>query len=140
MGEAQVNEKVRRILMDWGLNVRLTPGGYQIPYESTAVNISVVEQEDRTLIQFWAPVLSGLKGTPELFEWVATAGQAYFFGASRLVQPSDDGTYLLVFEHTLLGDFLDTEELKQVVGALANTADGLDDELKPRFGGSRFVD
>ncbi len=42
--------------------------------------------------------------------------------------------------HTLLGDYLDEEELHNAVGAVVTTADRLDDELQSRFGGKRSED
>jgi hypothetical protein len=43
-------------------------------------------------------------------------------------------------KHTLLGDYLDEEELHWALYQLLNTADKLDDELKQKFGGKRLAD
>ena len=51
-----------------------------------------------------------------------------------------EGKFTLWLTHSLLGDYLDIEELKSAVATMANTADRLDDELKAKFGGERYDD
>ena len=46
----------------------------------------------------------------------------------------------LWFEHTLLGDALDPDELELAVGTVARVADGEDDALAAAFGGLRYAD
>ncbi len=133
-----VYNKVRDMLLEEGLQVSLIDGGFQVPNDSTAVNISIVDQEDRVLVQMFVPVLHHLPPSPELFEYVATEGQGYFFGNMHYVPDGDEG--LLVFEHTLLGDYLDSDELHTALAALAITGNELDEELQQKFGGKRFVD
>lgn len=144
---AAVRDKVQRILVEeMDVEARLIPDGFQVPYASTAVNIRVIEQGDgepsaRVLVSLSAPTLRHVKASPELFEWIATEGGTYFFGHAIWTQYSDEpGLGIVTFEHTLLGDFLDTAELAGALVALANTSDDLDDELQKRFGGKRFVD
>jgi hypothetical protein len=131
--------KVQRLLTEEDLNVRLTADGLVIPFDTTAVFVRVIEQNTRTLIAFQAPMVIAAPDTPELTRWVATDGQMYFFGSARL-NPNDDGTADVVLEHTLLGDYLDRDELHSVVAALASTADGLDEDLTEQFGGHRLSD
>ncbi len=133
-----VYNKVRDILMDMGAPVTLIPDGFQVAFESTAINLVIVDQEDRVLVQMYVPVLRELPATPQMFEYVATEGQGYFFGNLHYIPSVDDG--LLVFEHTLLGDYLDPDELQTALVALANTGNDLDDDLQKRFGGKRYVD
>ena len=45
-----------------------------------------------------------------------------------------------MFSHTLLGDYLDPEELRSAIGAVATTGNDLDDEVQDRFGGERWAD
>ena len=143
---ALVRDKVQRMLVDeMNLNVRLISNGFQVPFESTAVNIVVIEQGEgesaRVLLKMWAPVLREVRETPELFKWIANEGTAFFFGhACWNPDEANPGTGMLSFDHTLLGDYLDLPELFTALGALATTADELDDSLRPRFGGQRFVD
>jgi hypothetical protein len=135
---AGVYDKVRDLLTSRELDLTVSDDGFQIRWDSAAVNIDIVEQEGRTLVQCYAPVLRELSASSELFEYVATEGQDYYFGSMQYVPDVDGG--LLVLEHTLLGDFLDADELDNVVDSLVIVANRLDDELQERFGGKRFVD
>lgn len=143
---ALVRDKAQRMLVDeLNLNVRLISNGFQVPFESTAVNIVVIEQGEgdasQVLLKMWVPVLRDVRETPELFRWVAVKGTAYVFGHACW-NPDEDypGTGMRSFDHTLLGDYLDLPELHAALGALATTADEVDDSLHHRFGGQRFVD
>ena len=139
MTDAQlVRNKIQQILMDQELMVTLLPDGFQVPFDTTAVNISVLEQETRTLVMMFVPVLREVPPSPELFKYIAIEGQQYFFGHLRYVPDVDQG--LLSFEQTLLGDYLDSDELMSSLAALANTGNELDEVLQKRFGGKRFVD
>lgn len=133
-----VYNKVRDMLLEQGLQVTLISDGFQVPYDSTAVNISIVAQDDRVLVQMYVPLLHQVPESPQLFEYVATEGQNYYFGNMHYVRDVDGG--LLVFEHTLLGDYLDADELHTAVASLALTGNDLDDELQKKFGGKRYVD
>lgn len=135
---SDVYDKVRDLLTSRELDLTVEDGSFQIRWDSAAVNIDIVEQEGRTLVQCHAPVLRELAASPELFEYVATEGQDYYFGSMHYVPDVNGG--LLVLEHTLLGDFLDPDELDNVVDSLVIVANRLDDELQERFGGKRFVD
>lgn len=134
----RVYNKIRDMLLEKGLHVNLIDNGFLVPVDSTAVNINVLARDTRTLVQMFVPVLRQLPPSPEMFEYVATEGQSYFFGNLHYIRDIDGG--LLVFEHTLLGDYLDADELYGALGALASTGNDLDDELQKRFGGKRFVD
>ncbi len=135
---AAVYDKVRDLLTSRELDLTVAGDGFQIRWDSAAVNVDIVEQEGRTLVQCYAPVLRELSPSVELFEYVATEGQDYYFGSMHYLPDVEGG--LLVLEHTLLGDFLDADELDNVVDSLVVVANRLDDELQERFGGKRFVD
>ena len=68
--------------------------------------------------------------TKEIFDEVRETLKA----ESRTLPTSVDGTSEATW---IVGDYLDVEELKAALAALANTAYGLDDELKASFGGAR---
>mgnify|MGYP003586390648 CR=1 FL=1 len=133
-----VYDKVRDLLTSRELDLTVSEDGFQIRWDSAAVNVDIVEQEGRTLVQCYSPVLRDLAPSADLFEYVATEGQDYYFGSMHYVPDVSGG--LLVLEHTLLGDFLDPDELDNVVDSLVIVANRLDDELQERFGGKRFVD
>lgn len=143
---AVVKDKVQRILVDdMELDVRLISEGYQVRFESTAVNIRVFEQGEgdsaRVLIKMWAPVVRNVGESPELFRWIATEGTSYLFGnACWNPDPNRPGFGMVSFDYALLGDYLDGPELRGALAAVAVTADELDDELQQKFGGQRFID
>jgi len=114
---------------------------------STQVSLRVTDWgpgrdgESRALVSISSPILWSVPPTPELYEWIARDGGRYYFGH---VQAADDmrdqGKLFLSMNHTLLGDYLDEEELASAMYAVLNTADQLDDELQKRFGGKRWAD
>ena len=135
--------KVQRILAEYLSDVRLSDkGGFMVPYESTMVVVSPRQMdEERTAVVLFALMNQNVPATPELFKWVATNTDEYMFGHIGLhMLEGDDTKCNLVFSHTLLGDYLDPEELRSAIGAVATTANHLDDEVQDRFGGERWAD
>jgi|GEM_PF-550816 len=136
-----LKDKVQRYLSDMGVVVEvLQDGDFSFRYGSARVFISCWTRpgSDRTMVTITAPVLIGCKATPELYEHVALHGSEWIYGHLSLQKTQAEGEVNVLFSHILMGDFLDPEELKQSVGALVTSADGLDDELQARFGGKRF--
>jgi hypothetical protein len=136
-----LKDKVQRYLADLIGSVELIPdGAYSFQTGSARVFVRCTPWgSDSTIVSVTCPILFECPASPELYEQIATHADDYLFGhLSATVQ--DDGTVMVMFTHTLLGDFLDPEELKHAVGALVTTADQLDDELQARFGGKRFHD
>jgi hypothetical protein len=137
-----LKDKVQRYLADMVGAVQLTPdGAYSFQAGSAQVFVRCMQwgTGDRTLVSIVCPVLFGAARSPELYEHVALHADDYLFGHLSATY-QDDGTVSVFFTHTLLGDYLDPEELKQAVGGVVTTANTLDDDLKTRFGGSRFHD
>ena len=91
---------------------------------------------DESVVFISIPLLFGLAPTPELFRHVALHADDWHFGHLSLTEK--DGKLTLWFTHSLLGDYLDVEELKTAVATMASSADRLDDELKGTFGGERY--
>ena len=141
MSKAQVKEKVQRILAGSLGSVSIDEDGdFFVRFESAVVVVEVLEMnDDVTLIKSYSIMLSEVPLNHEVYRWVATEGQDHFFGHARVVE-RDNGTGTIMFEHVLLGDFLDPEELNWAVLALGRTADELDDRLQARFGGKRFIE
>lgn len=143
MSLLEIKDKVQRYLLDMGLHgVEVLPDGYTFRYGSTRLFIRLEERgegEDAfTPIVLTAPMVSDIKPSPELFEYVARNTDSKLFGHLGLHEDKDRGVMQIVFSHTLLGDFLDPKELEHAVGAVASTANQLDDELAAKFGGSVF--
>jgi hypothetical protein len=84
------------------------------------------------------PFLFRLAPTPELFRHVAVHSDDWYFGHLSLTESSEDGKLTLWLTHSLLGEYLDVEELKTAVAGMGKTADALDDELRTKFGGDRY--
>lgn len=143
MSLLELKDKVQRYLMDMGLHgIEVIEDGYTFRHDSTRVFITVEERgegEDTfSPIIITAPVVSDLKPTPELFEYVARHADDKLFGHLGLKEDKERGVLQLVFTHTLLGDFLDPQELERAVAAVAITANEEDDKLAAQFGGTVF--
>jgi hypothetical protein len=141
----EVTAKVQRILAKhW--RVELTEsGGFFLRLESTGCGINCYQDPDDgddspVFVRVSAAILFDVPVTNDLFRWVATEGADYRFGNAHLYLDESETTAQLFFSHTLLGDYLDAEELNYAVAAVGFTADRLDDELLSLFGGRRAAD
>lgn len=142
--------KVQRLLTGpMGLRIALQGETITVTFSdsSTRVNLNFSAWgqnkagDASTLIQLSAPLLWEVDPSPTLFEWVAREGGKYYFGHVTVFDDqSAPGKLFLMMKHTLLGDYLDEEELHWALYTLLQTADGLDDELKGKFGGKRLAD
>ena len=141
---AEVKEKVQMYLTDFVGQVDLGKDGMlSFPFESTRVFVktSSNENNDSAHVMIWAFISVAAPVSPAMYEWVALNTGAYTFGHIECIPLADeDGRANIVFSHTLLGDYLDAEELRRAVGAVAYTADQLDDTFVAEFGGRRFND
>jgi len=135
-----VDDKVRRILTDWLNDVRIDKDGdYAIPVGSTVGFVRVRGDEDEpVMVDVFAPMGRDVPASPELYEWVAIEGSKFKFGSVRLSTGTEAGTHNVWFRYAVLGDYLDPDELKNAVSAVVSTADGEDDKLVARFGGTTF--
>lgn len=146
----QTMMKVQRILTGpMGLRISLQGNSINVTFSdvSTRVNIGVQEWgtnkdgDPASLVRISCPILWEVDPSPGLFEWIAKEGGNFFFGhVSAHDDTSAPGKLFLMTSHTLLGDYLDEEELSSAMYAMLGTADKLDDELKQRFGGKRLSD
>lgn len=137
----QLRDKLQRLLTDefGGVNVD-RDGDFSISADSTRVFVRAQAWgKDETLVRIFSPVLLGLAPSTELYKYVAKENQ-YHFGTLVLFENEAGDEAVLELKHTLLGDYLDPQELISAVIAVGATADQLDDELLARFGGRRFTD
>lgn len=143
MGVLEVKNKVQGILTDWLNDVRIDrDGDFVVPVGSSASFVSVREmggETKRTVVIVQSIVVMGATPSPDLYKWIATDGQLYFFGGFRAA-PRSDGLVDINFSYSILADYLDAEELKSAVGVVAFTADEMDEELVAKFGGQRFYE
>lgn len=139
-------QRVQRILVGEFNDVRLKKdGGFYLEYGSSVVYVVPREWapdsdgNPRSLVQVYAPIGRDVTSTPELYRWAATEGQTSFFGSVTVLE-ADAGKCALMFDQTLLGDYLDPAELTTAVYAVIFTADELDDVVHTKFGGKRYTD
>lgn len=146
----QTMMKVQRLLTGpMGLRIQLNGDTIAVQFTdvSTRVNIAVQEWgtnkdgDPASLVRISCPILWEVNPSPGLYEWIAREGGNFFFGHVTAHEDSTSaGKLFLVMSHTLLGDYLDEEELSSAMWAILGSADKLDDELKGKFGGKRLAD
>jgi len=146
----QTMMKVQRILTGpMGLRISLQGNSITVTFSdsSTRVNVGIQDYgvnkagDPSSLVQLSAPILWEVDPTPALYEWIAREGGKYYFGhVTAYDDTTAPGKLFLMMSHTLLGDYLDEEELHWALYAILGTADKLDDELKEKFGGKRLAD
>lgn len=134
-----VKEKVQRYLVDLFGGAQVDrDGDFTIRHGSTQVWVSVTPfHEANTAVRVFSVTNVDVPPSPELFHFVATRG-SYPFGHLRCSE--QDGKVAIYFGHTLLGEFLDPDEFKVALFFVAGFGDGLDDEIKAKFGGRLFHD
>jgi hypothetical protein len=142
----EFRDKAQHILTDIFSDVRVDKDGdFAIPWESTIVWVrsrewTLKNDEKRLLLYIMSLILRDVDPTPDLFEYVATHSDDWVFGHLSVVKDDDTGKCAIFMTHHLLGDYLDTEELRAAILAICFSADELDDQMKERFGGERFFD
>jgi alpha-glucuronidase len=116
-------------------------GGFSVDHESTRGFVFVHGQGDRVVVQVEAVVAFNVPESREMLEHVATQSDAYLFG-HLAIRPSrnKEQVYMALFVHSLLGDYLDEEELMNAVVAVVGTANRIDNDFVARFGGETFHD
>ena len=100
------------------------------------VNVAAHPNGDATLVRVFCQIVQNVPLTPALFEFVATDFGTIF--GTLVVAKREDGTGVLIMRETLLGDFLDADELEYAVLGIVSSADEIDDKLAARFGGTVF--
>jgi hypothetical protein len=140
----EVRKKVQRILTDEMGRVEIDrDGDFVLYHESAVVYISLNQMNDKpdsdVVVQSFCNMVVNVRLTPEVFKWVAIEGQQFFFGHCAVVENSDDPTTgRILFRHSIVGNDLDPNELKNLVYVTMFTSNNLDDELKTKFGGKLF--
>lgn len=115
-------------------------GAFTLEYESAKAWVKCWEQEEtgRVFVRVEAPLLWGVKPTPELFKHIALHSDDFVFGHLWCLEQPDG--ILILFTHTLLGEYLDDEELMGAVITVVTAGNDLDDDLQGMFGGKRYAD
>jgi hypothetical protein len=146
----QTMMKVQRILTGpMGLKVQAGADFLAVSFTDVSTHVRFAfkdhgtndDGDPRTLVRITSPILRGVKPSPALYEWIAREGGQYFFGhVVALDDTEEPGKLFLLMSHTLLGDYLDEEEVASAMWGVLGSADNLDDELQQRFGGKRWID
>ena len=104
----------------------LPDGDYAVRQGSTLVVIQPRMWGDITLVQLVAPVALEIgKISPQLTRFIAEKNNELLFGKFAL----DVKEKAIYCEHTLLGDFLDPDELLVAVESVVATADYYDEKM-----------
>lgn len=133
-----VRDKVQRILAA-RFAVELTPdNNFTLRHESARLFVRCWEPPDgqRVIVALEVPLLFNVKPTPEVFKYVALHGDDYIFG--HLSARETENGAMLAFTHSLLGDYLDDEELIQAVIGVLGVGNDIDDQLQAQFGGEKY--
>ena len=98
--------------------------------------------KQHTILQFTAVVLTDVprQGNERMFEYFSEMNNELHFGRLSWEEQETPGMGNIILTHSLLGDYMDLEELQTSLMVLAYTADDLDEELQTRFGGKRWLD
>ena len=137
---SELKEKVQRILAaNWRSELG-RDGGFFVRGESTGCYIECFDSEsnDWNYVHFYSYVLLDVPITDEFLRYVASTEMTFGGFTVHFSESGDMGD--LIFSHTILGNYLDSEELNLALGSVFFTADRLDDELQQRFGGQRSID
>ena len=111
--------------------------GFHGAFGSARVFVDVLPVlDDSTAVRASSPVVLDIDLTDKLaIHLLELAGEGPF------------GTYLYLparrevwFQHAILGDDLDGNEVEAAIEVVADTADGEDDDLVAEFGGRRYAD
>lgn len=136
-----VKEKVQGILVDVAPVTIDRDGDFGLKQGSTQVFVRVAPHPNGevTLVRVFAPVLVRVTPTPEFYKWVALHTSDWVFGHLRVYE-GEEGQVSVYLEHSLLGDFLDRDELLYATLGILSAADEADDEMQQLFGGQKWGD
>lgn len=132
-----VKERVQAFLASVGTVTIDRDGDFVVEAGSTRAFVTVRPHGngEATVVVITAPVLLNVPLTPELYRHIAVNSSEYFFGHLMLIELEGKNTGLVLMRHTLLGDYLDKDELFYAVFGVASSADEVDDQLRAQFGG-----
>ena len=139
-----VRKKVQAILLRESEISLDQQGRVIIDRGSTRVFINFFPQPERKVVYvtLTSPVAYYVPITPGLFEHIAREADKWYFGHLAMSPYADDtehaGSAYVYFTYSLVGDFLDPDELTIPVFAVLNTAAAIDDDIVAKFGGEMF--
>jgi hypothetical protein len=136
-----LQDRVQQMLVKEFTSVEVTESGFSLRHESARAFIRCVQLDSdaSTIIIIEAPILFSVPASPELFKFIALHADDYHFGHLS-ASGSDEQSVMVMFSHSLHGDFLDEPELSEAVLAVLGIGNDLDDDMQRQFGGKRFHD
>ena len=93
----------------------------------------------QSFVSISAPLLRSVPESPELYKWIALNSTGFRLGSIEVIT-EEGGTLFLLYRHTLLVDYLTRDELETAMWAVLATANDMDEWLKQKFGGKRWID
>lgn len=138
--EELLRNRVQSLLADFvGTSLYVdTDGDLAFDFQSGRVFVRVrIAPGDRTVVTAFSITNRDVPPTEELFHWVATHTDSYLFGHIA-AEELPSGITILV-RHTILGNYLDPQELFDAVLAVTQLAEEVSAEIKTRFGGHVFL-
>lgn len=134
----ELRSKIGRYLRTEQLLYEVRPNGdYGVRQGSTLVVIQPRLWGNVTLVKLVAPVALEIKKiTPQLTRFIAEKNSEILFGKFSL----DVEEKAVWCEHTLLGDFMDPDELLVAVESVVSLADEYDEKVAKMADGKRAID
>jgi hypothetical protein len=132
---AITGDRVRRFLERLeGSLLRTSEGtAFDVVVDGIPVRVEVAAEDERTVVEVVCVTNRGVPADEALFRWLAEHGQDARFGHLRCVVDRDLAT--VECRYALLGDFLDHEELRLAVLAVAHAGARARARVLDQFGG-----
>ena len=129
-----VEAKLTEMVESYGVDQH---GNYVLGLSSARVFIVPTWLENgMTVVRVFAITNLDVPVTAGLSSYLLTKNLEFVFGAFAL----DVKNGAVWFNHNLLGQHVTPEELETTLGAVAETANQFDDEIKSQFGGRLYVE
>ena len=134
----EIQVKVQKYLSKELGNISVDEDGIiEFPFGSTKVTIGVKELMGEVVVEIFSPVIFEPKNVNGLYEKL---------NLMNMVSPVSwlylelDNLNLVIAKYTVLGEFLDFEELRYAISIVCNSADSLDEDMAKEFKAKRFIE
>ena len=134
----EIPVKVQKYLSKELGNISVDEDGIiEFPFGSTKVTIGVKELMGEVVVEIFSPVIFEPKNVNGLYEKL---------NLMNMVSPVSwvylelDNLNLVIAKYTVLGEFLDFEELRYAISIVCNSADSLDEDMAKEFKAKRFIE
>lgn len=134
----EIQIKVQKYLTKELGNISVDEDGIiEFPFGSTKVTIGVKELMGEVVVEVFSPVIFEPKNLNGLYEKLNILNMV---SPVSWVYLELDNLNLVIAKYTVLGDFLDLEELRYAIAIVCNSADSLDEDMAKEFKAKRFID